>query len=77
MDKPLSYYTPSTGFKALFKVVKHPILTYRLFKRFGIVDVIGGIWNGELFPPDLKAWKVARGFPRKKDTYATPVIKVS
>jgi hypothetical protein len=33
--------------------------------------------NRELNPPDLRAWAVARGFPRKHDKYATAVLTVA
>jgi hypothetical protein len=33
--------------------------------------------NRELNPPDLRAWAVARGFPRKHDKYATAVIQIA
>ena len=75
--KVIKYYYSPTRLQRILGRFKHPIFAFKAIRKYGLKTIlIDCTWHDYLLPPDIKAWAVARGFPRKHDKDATEIIKV-
>lgn len=69
-----SYYTVTNLFKRLARRIFHPFKTLKAMRAHGVWNVVRVTFTGELLPPSLKHWAVAKGWPRKNVESSTEVI---